>query len=388
MMNGFDKAEYISEVNRLGLIAVEQKNSEDFLFAFQKLCGYFIKGYMSYLYELNWIDLNKENEKRINNIQNQTTNNKEQVDEYDIKIESIEAYYDFAISTSEKTVKDETDDYIDSDEKYEMNYVRILKNKVEKFDSNIAGNSANSFFAFIITDFMQDGRRQAKSADNARRRAGICDKTNDRIMSQVLKVTDGAEFTVSKVKEIAKKLNMDESVLRKHLQNNDNYYAESLDFYNEDDNDECDAVSLGDTIQDKGALDDIHRSEESDKNIFIMMEKLNDICRESFFEKYKQVFSRGFTNSLIIGWVKQYQKTNISFNKTVIECWDIINFEYKRKIYNPEEFLFISGFMYDWFDDVRREILRKEIAQSLGLSASNFTKIYKNAEMVISESVK
>lgn len=149
-----------------------------------------------------------------------------------------------------------------------------------------------------------------------------------------------------------------------------------------------DSVFVLESIFDEDSILDFDLFEDTSEVLDTTLEKLNIIYRESFFQKTKVVYPKGLTNEYLKFIVKSANKQPESFEQTVATKWDLLRFEERRDRYANGKYLCIDRYMFDWFERVKRQILSKEIADLLGLTPSNYSKIYEKASSLVARELK
>ena len=149
-----------------------------------------------------------------------------------------------------------------------------------------------------------------------------------------------------------------------------------------------DTVFVLESIFDEDNILDFELFEDTSEVLDITLEKLNIIYRESFFKKTKVVYPKGLTNEYLNFIVKSVNKQPESFEQTVATKWDLLRFEERRDRYANGKYLCIDRYMFDWFERVKRQIRSKEIADLLGLTPSNYSKIYEKASSLVARELK
>ena len=387
-MNGFDAEKFKAEVNRLGLAAVEERETPEYVIALEKLKMYFIRFYGLFLYD-------------VFNCMIGTAGKKKQV--------KIDSSLDFALK----------------------NYERIIESKVRNYDPEKANSSSLSFFIYLNKDFTIEWKKQYKRDEMINRFGGMNPDIEDHeiaLLNKLQRLYDSLGNDQNNFYQIAADIfDVEEKEIRKLWNNRinttiDNHEMallkklyclyEALDMSKRDfyefssiifDKPEKEIkkvwikykaslpVSLDEPCGPDDSSDRLYLLETVDSGVNIekQMEEedyiqkhlllLNKIYHDSFMDKHKLAFPPHFTNEMIIGWVKEHQKTNVNFEITVAENWDLINIQGKRLYYNEANYRCISDWIFDWFEQVRRQILGKEIAEQLNMSASNYTKVCNQA---------
>ena len=415
-MNDFDAEKFKSEVNKLGLNAVEERETPEFRIAAEKLKLYFIKFYSLYLYDVFELEIGTANDRKQG---------------------KVDSSFDFAYN----------------------NYERIIESKIRNYNPENANSSELPFFSYLIKDFVISGKKQYEKDKMITRNAGMNPGIDDheiallnrllrlynnlgndkksfyQIAAETFDITEGeiaalwskrgtalsvglsgenGRNSSEEAKTMPDIIDRKTALLKKMFclyeamdNGKSHFYTDASVIFdkpekevkkvwekytanlpvslNETVGSDPDGELLLDTV-DSGVR--IEKQLEESDYIREHLLLLNKIYHDSFMEKHKLAFPPCFTNDLIIGWVKEHQKTNVNFEKTVEENWDLINLPHKRLYYNGADYLCISEWIYDWFEQTRRQITGKEIAGRINMSASGFTKVCNQAKEIIENYVR
>lgn len=347
-MNGFDAEKYKQDINRLGLEAVNARGTPDFQLILCKLKTTFISNYILYLYDVFALKISFDTD--------ESQASPEAIKKSEEKQEKIDLCSDFA----------------------EKNYEKIIEGKVNNFNPENVGESELPFFSYLIFDFKKGGE---KSIAKERMKAGyggysaIITDREAILLKKMRNLYESLDKRAGFISEAAEILDEKEEKLAALWGDYAGKTFFSLD-------DELEDGTYEEIISDERENVEAEVTESTDVHTMLLV--LNRIYHDSFMEKHRTAFPPYFTNELIKEWIKALnKKSNVSFNDYVRTNWDYINFSDRRTVYREAEYYCIREFIYDWFEEVRREIFGKEIAERIGMSASNFTKVCKQAEELI-----
>ena len=342
--DNYEADNFQTEVNRLGLLAVASKDTEDFQEALDNLINYFKANYIFYLVQ--------EYEKKtcpgiyatyFN--QNFGNDRDEMLKKHRQALENINIKYLAVIKSLPAT----------------------LKNKVSNYDPDKISNEKNPFFGYISFDIFKKGKDAVN--ENSRGEWGL--KREDRLLlEKILDVFDALELPYSSIvgkEEAIKELGISEKLFDQLM----TISQKSIDF---------------EDVNNKVFDSYINPLEDGEELMIRILLKMNDVYRIHFVDKHKIVFPKEFTNKLINNSVDLVRgKKNKSFEQTVADNWDELDIEYMHKTYANGDYLCVDSLIFIWFEEVKRQIFSKEIAEKIGVSPSYYTKIYLEAKALVKE---
>ena len=351
-MNGFDVKKYVDEVNRLGLDAVEKRGTPDFKPATEKLKLYFIKNYILYLHDI----------KRL---------------EIDFKT------FDSGKSKIAANLNEKKQSYIDREFDYAYSKFKgnFFENKVNNFDPEKAGNSTAPFFAFLIRDFTIGAKNRTAKEEKKNQTNWMVNYLSDRdarLIKKMRDLYDSMDKSGNFFTETSIKFGISEKKAKELWSKNQDYFFSLNKKFSDDDGN---SVETADTVEDiVERVEDVYEAKYGFAEELLLW---NKIYRESFMPKHKAAFPPYFTNEMIVCWVDDVKDKNENRENTIRDKWDVIDVATRRRMYPETKYLCIRESIYDQFEDIRRIITGKEIAASIGMSPSNFTKACNQAKELI-----
>jgi hypothetical protein len=349
-------SEFAKRVDELGIAAVKARDTEDYLSAYRKLYEYIKKNYFEYhVKEKSWHD--KALWIEYQNMLNGKTD--------DILSDEIEILYIEYYALLEN---------LDS----------ILKKVINRFDFGKIGKSDVPFFSYIKKDLegtATEGYNNYSTQNNS------LNSNEEDLLERIKSFCASMDYPLlSKkgVKIISEKFNISEKKIRKICE------LGAFSFMSIDDVQyDNEGNQLDNSILDSNTNIELEAegheafviNKESGRSLMLF---LNKLYRDHFNEKQKLVFPRWYTNNFINSTIATTKRNNCSNDERInyknnewfiSEYWDNIKIPYWHKELAKPEYLCIDGYIFEWFERIRRIILDKEIAEYLGISSSNFIKI-------------
>lgn len=358
-MTDFDRyADFDAAVDRLGLEAVSAKGTPEFIFAFRRLCDYF-KGGMFYFFLRKSKISPSEFEKSFSG-----SLPKEKEDALE-RVNELCAFY------------------LSKNAAGKANYIALLERLVRDYSEENSGDSKLHFFSYLYNNLKWKIKNEKAEQYYSEKHHGlqpISSDTQRRLLSKLRKVFNAMERTVSPelLRETAAELGLSYEAAREVWMAYSESEVYSLDMPMGDNGD----TSLKDMLPgDEDVLDPELLNSES--AVFRFLTILNDIYRQSFQETHRIAFPPYLTKRMADARVADKQRSSENYSEALIAHWDEIDLPGMREIYTEEEFLCIRKWVFDAVIDLKRQITEKEIAESIGMRPSSFSKAVKRAEKLL-----